>query len=178
MMTSAPPPILKSVGDKPRYAQDEILQYVQLSPDEDYCIPSTARCFPEQYMRCQLSFEDPQMDKLYRETNEAMFEVYDYLTLKLEAMFNGKSHSFPQLFTKEWESHYSSFCPENDLRERRRNGVDVTEVEEDQFQVKTPDDRGNNKKDKKGEGEEKRARKRIQRIDKIEKPKKMKCGRE
>lgn len=23
----------------------------------------------------QLSFEDPQMDKLYRETNEAMFEV-------------------------------------------------------------------------------------------------------
>ncbi|VDK85953.1 unnamed protein product [Litomosoides sigmodontis] len=132
MMTSTRAPILKSVGDKPRYAQDEILQYVQLSPDEDYCIPSTARCFPEQYVRCQLSFEDPQMDKLYRETNEAMFEVYDYLTLKLEAMFHGKSHSFPQLFTKEWETHYSSFCPENDLNERRRNGVDVTETEEDQ----------------------------------------------
>uniref|UniRef100_A0A0R3S7C7 Uncharacterized protein n=1 Tax=Elaeophora elaphi TaxID=1147741 RepID=A0A0R3S7C7_9BILA len=144
-----------------RYAQDEILQYVQLSPDEDYCIPSTARCFPEQYVRCQLSFEDPQMDKLYRETNEAMFE-----------------HLFPQLFTKEWESHYSSFCPDNDLKERRRNAIDVVEVEEDQFQVKTPDDRGNNKKDKKAEGEEKRARKRIQRIDKVEKPKKMKCGRE
>uniref|UniRef100_A0A8R1XVJ3 Uncharacterized protein n=1 Tax=Onchocerca volvulus TaxID=6282 RepID=A0A8R1XVJ3_ONCVO len=144
-----------------RYAQDEILQYVQLSPDEDYCIPSTARCFPEQYVRCLLSFEDPQMDKLYRETNEAMFE-----------------HSFPQLFTKEWENHYTSFCPENDLRERRRNGIDVAEIEEDQFQAKTPDDRVNNKKDKKTEGEEKRARKRIQRIDKIEKPKKMKCGRE
>ncbi|KAM3725857.1 RNA transcription, translation and transport factor protein [Dirofilaria immitis] len=178
MMTSAPQSILKSVIDKSRYAQDEILQYVQLSPNEDYCIPSTARCFPEQYVRCQLSFEDPQMDKLYRETNEAMFEVYDYLTLKLEAMFNGKSDSFPQLFTKEWENHYSSFCPENDLRERRKNDTDVTEAEEDQFQTKTPDDRVNNKKDKKAEGEEKRARKRIQRTDKIEKAKKMKCGRE
>ncbi|OZC07435.1 hypothetical protein X798_05572 [Onchocerca flexuosa] len=162
MMTSAPPPILKSVVDKSRYTQDEILQYVQLSPEEDYCIPSTARCFPEQYVRCRLSFEDPQMDKLYRETNEAMFE-----------------HSFPQLFTKEWENHYSSFCPENDLRERRRNGTDVAEIEEDRFQAKTPDDRVNNKKDKKTEVEEKRVRKRIQRIDKIEKPKKMmKCGRE
>ncbi|VDO32052.1 unnamed protein product, partial [Onchocerca flexuosa] len=166
-----------------RYTQDEILQYVQLSPEEDYCIPSTARCFPEQYVRWythllqsffvphRLSFEDPQMDKLYRETNEAMFE-----------------HSFPQLFTKEWENHYSSFCPENDLRERRRNGTDVAEIEEDRFQAKTPDDRVNNKKDKKTEVcllkhplsvEEKRVRKRIQRIDKIEKPKKMmKCGRE
>ncbi|VDM12292.1 unnamed protein product [Wuchereria bancrofti] len=89
-----------------------------------------------------------------------------------------RHHSFPQLFTKEWENHYSSFCPENDLRERRRNATDVTEVEEEQFQAKTPDDRLNNKKDKKVEVEEKRARKRIQRIDKIEKSKKMKCGRE
>lgn len=63
------------------------------------------------------------------------------------------------------------------MRERRRNGIDVTEVEEDQvkflfinslipeefikempsvfivlqFQVKTPDDRVNNRKDKKAE---------------------------
>ncbi|VDN03693.1 unnamed protein product [Thelazia callipaeda] len=181
MMTSAQQSVLKSVSDKPRkcifcrYAQDEILQYVQLSADEDYCIPSTVKCYSERYVRCQLSFEDPQVDKLFRETNDVMFELYDYLTLKLEAMFHGKSHLFPQLFTKEWENYYSSLCPENDLKERRRNNMDIAEFEEDQFQVKS-DDRLNNKKDKKFESEEKRNRKRIQRVDKNEKSKKMKCN--
>ncbi|VDN41464.1 unnamed protein product [Gongylonema pulchrum] len=41
----------KGVFEKPRYAQDEILQYVQLSTDENYSIPSTTKGIPEHYVR-------------------------------------------------------------------------------------------------------------------------------
>ncbi|VDM40398.1 unnamed protein product [Toxocara canis] len=173
-----PPPVLKPIVDKPRNAQDEIMSYIPLAPDEDYSIPSTSTSVPEQYVRCQLSFEDPQMDRNYKESNDAMFEVYDYLTLKLEAMFNGQSSAFPQLFTKEWDDHYSTFCPENDIKDRRRIAEIAADVDEEQSRSKTPDDRGGNKKDKKAELEEKRPRKRVQRSDKVEKAKKLKYNRD
>ncbi|KHN75707.1 hypothetical protein Tcan_05613 [Toxocara canis] len=156
-----PPPVLKPIVDKPRNAQDEIMSYIPLAPDEDYSIPSTSTSVPEQYVRCQLSFEDPQMDRNYKESNDAMFES-----------------AFPQLFTKEWDDHYSTFCPENDIKDRRRIAEIAADVDEEQSRSKTPDDRGGNKKDKKAELEEKRPRKRVQRSDKVEKAKKLKYNRD
>ncbi|VDN56404.1 unnamed protein product [Dracunculus medinensis] len=159
------------LNDSLRYAQDEVLQYNPLSQDEDYCIPSTSSCKNTEYIRCQLSFEDPQMDKSHRQTNEIMFEIYDYLTLKLEAMFNGQLERFPKLFTKEWDDHYSTFYPENDLRERRR--AMELELDCDEIRSETSDDRSNGKKDKKIELDE-RIRKRVRRGDRAEKMKKVK----
>uniref|UniRef100_A0A915A949 Uncharacterized protein n=1 Tax=Parascaris univalens TaxID=6257 RepID=A0A915A949_PARUN len=172
-----PPPSLKSIVDKPRNAQDEIMSYIPLAPDEDYSIPSTSTFVPEQYVRCQLSFEDPQMDRNYENSNDAMFEVYDYLTLKLEAMFNGQANAFPQLFTKEWHDHYSTFCPDNEIKDKKRL-ADIADIDDDQHRSRTPDDRGGGKKDKKIENEEKRPRKRVHRSEKFDKTKKLKYNRE
>ncbi|MFH4983602.1 hypothetical protein AB6A40_010311 [Gnathostoma spinigerum] len=143
-----------------RYPQDEILQYNLLSPEEDYCIPLPRQCPPEPYVRCQMSFEDPQIDKNAREANDAMYEVHDYLALKLEAMHNDQAHNFPRLFSKEWDELYARYCPDNDSKDRRRF-VDSVIVDNDDDQI-----------------DEKRARKRVPRLDKMEKAKKMKYNRE
>ncbi|VDD91274.1 unnamed protein product [Enterobius vermicularis] len=111
----------------------------------------------EPYVRGKLSFEDPQIEKNRHGVTPRMLEawfstffVYDYLTLKLESIYNGHPRTVPRLYSKEWNIHYSKLCPDDRKREDNDND----------------------------DGDEKRSRKRMQRLDKPEKQKKMKFSRD
>uniref|UniRef100_A0A0N5AMQ0 Uncharacterized protein n=1 Tax=Syphacia muris TaxID=451379 RepID=A0A0N5AMQ0_9BILA len=140
--------------------QDEVLQYTPLSSSEDYCVPTNLSYKIEPYVRSKLSFEDPEIERNRHGVTPRMLEVYDYLTLKLDAIYNGRpsfehftqffQRAVPRLCSKEWNVHYSRICPDD----RRR------------------DDNDNDDSD------DRRSRKRVQRFDKPEKQKKMKFSRD
>ncbi|VDD88625.1 unnamed protein product [Enterobius vermicularis] len=129
---------------------DEVLQYTPLSSSEDYFITSSFSFKMEPYVRGKLSFEDPEIEKNRHGVTPRMLEVYDYLTLKLDAIYNGRPRAVPRLYSKEWNVHYSKIR----LDDRKR------------------DDNDND------DADEKRSRKRMQRIERPEKQKKMKFGRD
>lgn len=140
----------RSVTDKSRNFQDEVLQYTPLPSSEDYCIATSFSFKMEPYVRGKLSFEDPEIEKNRHGVTPRMLEVYDYLTLKLDEIYNGRLRPIPRLYSKEWNIHYSKICPDEKKREDNEND----------------------------DGDEKRSRKRMQRIEKPDKQKKMKFNRD